>query len=85
VSEEPFVLDLDSNPHPALLNDALMIRANAEAAIARLAPLKDYEIDWRVAWRFYLRAMSKATGLPAADFTPWLDRAEVACEIAEAE
>lgn len=86
--ESGFVLDLASNPHADLLADALMIRANCKAAEDRLGALKDYEIDWRCAWRFTRRAMAKATGRPESEFDAWLDHheaGEVACEISEGE
>lgn len=73
---DPFVLDLDSNPHPRMLERALITRANARVAEERLGPLKEYDVDWRIAWRYYLRAMADATGCEEAEFDAWLDQHE---------
>ena len=76
MNENPFLLDLDSNPHPRMLKAALMIRANARTAEQRVGERKSYDVDWRIGWRFYLRAMADATGCTEDDLEAWMDRHE---------
>lgn len=71
---EPFVLERVENPHPEMLADAQLVRANAIAATERLGELRDCDLDWRQAWKFYRRAMAKATGCSEADIDAWVER-----------
>lgn len=71
-----FVLDRAENPHPKLLEYALLARANARAATELHGPLRDHEVDWRTAFRFYMKAMADATGCPEEELEAWLDHHE---------
>lgn len=67
----PFVLDLESNPHPRMLAGALERRRKARAT--RGWPGVSSEGD-RGEWRGYLAAMADATGCEPDELEAWLDR-----------
>lgn len=62
-----FVLDLDSNPHPRMLAEAL--EARSKSVTRGLLSDCDY-------WRGFLAAMAAATGCEPADLVAWMDRHE---------
>lgn len=66
--ESGFVLDLDSNPHPKMLDGALRARR-----AARFDPFDD---EQRMYWLGYLHAMADATGCERDDIEAWMDRHE---------
>lgn len=63
-----FVLDLDSNPHPRMLEGALDARRRAEK--------HPTSITHGRYWQGYLDAMADATGCSHLDLIAWLDRHE---------
>ena len=65
---EPFVLDLDSNPHPRMLAGALAARRGIKES-ATWSYKRGY-------WAGYLNAMCDATGCDPDDLEAWMDRHE---------
>lgn len=67
-ADAPFVLDLDTNPHPKMLAGA--IEAHDHAAHFGFDPWDPATIYWRG----YLSAMVDATGCSAEELTAWVRR-----------
>lgn len=63
MTAEPFVLELESNPHPRMLQEALAARRAAK-----------WWKPWRILyWRGYFDAMVGATGCDPADMHAWVE------------
>ncbi len=67
MSDEHFVLDLASNPHPRMLAGGIAARRHGGG---RHTPY------FKGFWDGYLAAMADATGCDPDDLNAWLDRHE---------
>lgn len=66
MTPEPFILDLESNPHPKMLEAAIRYRRLAHATPGE-------PVIYRY-WQGYLEAMCDATGLPPEQIDAWVAR-----------